>query len=118
MNQKNIIDHLKNRLNANKRRGDYLQTKPTKHNTPTSYLTSTDPWDRLPHLFLYNNDTTPVITDQNMLSKFPKPILTAYKKGRENIKMKKLFKLSSIDWKLQHKEKWFGSTFQFTPPSN
>ena len=32
--------------------------------------------------------------------------------------MKALFKTSNKGWKLIHKDKWFGSTYQITTPSN
>ena len=67
--------------------------------------------------YFLDGDNVSTITDPTTLSKFTKPALFSYQKALKNIKMRALFKLSNIGWKLVNKDKWFGSTYQLTTPS-
>ena len=68
--------------------------------------------------YFLNSDNVPSITDPKILSKLPKPALINYQKARRNTRMRSLFKSANIGWKLLNKDKWFGSTYQLTTPSN
>ena len=68
--------------------------------------------------YFINEENVPEITEKSKLSRLSKPALIAYQKARQNTKMKALFKKSNKGWKLIHKDKWFGSTYQITTPSN
>ena len=70
--------------------------------------------------YFFDNKNTPSITDKKILSKFPAPALKAYKKGCSHLqtKMNTLFKAANKGWKLLNKDKWYGSTYQLTSPSN
>ena len=70
--------------------------------------------------YFFDGNKVPSITDKNKLSKFPDSILKAYKRGREHLKTKKysLFKSAKKWCELTNKDRWFGSTYQLTSPSN
>jgi len=68
--------------------------------------------------YFINDENVPEISEKSKLSRLSKPALFAYQKARQNTKMKALFKTSNKGWKLMQKDKWFGSTYQLTTPSN
>jgi len=70
--------------------------------------------------YFFDNKKMPSITDKTILSKFPESALKAYKRGRSHFqtKMNTLFKAANKGWKLLNKDKWYGSTYQLTSPSN
>jgi len=68
--------------------------------------------------YFYKDIYVPTITDQKILRKLPLPALKAYLKGKQNRKMTSLFDSANKGWRLIHKDKWFGSTYQLTAPSN
>ena len=68
--------------------------------------------------YFINEENVPEITEKSKMSRLSKPAIIAYQKARQNTKMKALFKTSNKGWKLMHKDKWFGSTYQLTTPSN
>ena len=68
--------------------------------------------------YFYKDIYVPTITDKKILNKLPLPALKAYLKGRQNKKMISLFDSANKGWRLIHKDKWFGSTYQLTAPSN
>ena len=68
--------------------------------------------------YFYKDIYVPTITDKKILNKLPLPALKAYLKGGQNKKMISLFDSANKGWRLIHKDKWFGSTYQLTAPSN
>ena len=68
--------------------------------------------------YFYKDIYVPTITDEKIRKKLPTPKLKAYLRGRQNNKMISLFDYANKGWRLTHKDKWFGSTYQLTAPSN